>query len=201
MPRSIMRMLQVIMLATLLAAVPAPARAQERSPVEIFGGYSYFRLQKGANLNGWNASVAVDIKGWMKIVSDFSGHYGSLAEQVEFSDDDFPQISARAGERARLHFILFGPQFSLSSSDKINPFFHILMGAVHLRADATARLNDIVLNVPFARVSYASAVGGGLDIKLNDSVSLRVIKADYVFTAFIRDSFSNARLSTGIVIH
>jgi hypothetical protein len=179
----------------------APVRAQDRSPIEVFGGYSYFRLQKGANLNGWNASVALSINNWIKVVSDFSGHYGSLSEQTEFSDDDFPQISAPRGERARLHLILFGPQFSFYKNEKVETFFHILMGATHLRTDATARLDDIILNIPFAKVSYASAVGGGLDVKLNDSVSLRLIKADYVFTAFIKSSYSNARLSAGIVIH
>lgn len=193
-------MRRLALIAGLLIAPSAPAMAQDASPIQVFGGYSYLRLNGDANLHGWNASVAGDIKRWIKIVGDFSGHYGSLSQDAEFFSVDFPQISARPGERANLHSFLFGPQFSFYKNERIEPFFQILMGAAYLRANAAAKLGDISIDVPFASTSFASGVGGGLDIKLKDSFSLRLIKADYLLTTLGNQTQRNLRLSVGIVL-
>jgi opacity protein-like surface antigen len=194
-------MRRIIFTAALLITFSASARAQEAPLVELSGGYSYFRLDGGSNLHGWNGSIAINPIGALGLVAEFSGHYGPLSRRVDISDDNFPQISPRPGERSSLYLMLFGPRFSYRGNSKITPFTHTLFGASYLRTNATARLGDIVADVPFARGGYSMAIGGGLDVKVSDSVSLRLVQADYLLTNLGSNSQTSLRLSAGIVLH
>jgi hypothetical protein len=47
------------------------------SRVEIFGGGQYLHLDPNFNLQGWNAAVTLNAKGWLGITGDASGSYHS----------------------------------------------------------------------------------------------------------------------------
>jgi opacity protein-like surface antigen len=181
-------MRKLFLIAALMLVSSIAAQAQENSPsMEIFGGYSYLLADDddgGVDLHGWNASFNQNIVKWAGFKADFSGHYGD--------------VTFLPGQRADLttHLFLVGPQFSLRKYERVTPFVHALLGAAR---------TDLTLSSPTSRVSvddsaFALALGGGLDIKIVDSLAIRLFQADYVLTRFNDDSQHNFRASTGLVL-
>jgi hypothetical protein len=123
-------------------------------------------------------------------VGDFSGHYGSPKEfgytipSVNITSYTFmggPKLSARLGA--------------------VTPFAHFLIGA--------ARAGTGTRGVSIADTALAAAVGGGVDIRVNNSMAIRAAQVDYLMTRFrtYPDYFygnyserqNNFRFSAGIV--
>jgi len=146
--------------------------AQAQDKVELFGGYSYFRLDNSpsTNLNGWALSGQYKITDWFGGVADFSGDYGNIA-----------------GVGTSIHTFLFGPQVSFPA--RISPFAHVLVGAAH---SSIGGVGD---------TAFASAVGFGIDAKVAHGIYWRLIQGDYLATRFGGTTQNNARVSTGIVFH
>jgi hypothetical protein len=163
-------MKKLVLLFGLLSLVPCAARAQR---VELFGGYSYLRLDTGAgtvHLDGWDASGTIKTNSWIGLTGDFSGAYGSPF-----------------GPSTSLHTYLFGPQLSLPSPI-FSPFFHALVGGATTK---TGNSSD---------TAFATALGGGLDTKIAPLLSFRIVQVDYLATRFGGNTQNNLRVSTGIVI-
>lgn len=176
-------MRRVLCLAGLFLLATLPAAAQNAPKAEVFGGYSYLRVNPGGgangiNLNGWNASVAGNLNNWFGIVGDFSGAYGS-------------PTFAGVKVKTKAHNFLFGPRLSYRSNERFTPFAHALFGATRLEGSA--------LGANVSDTSFAMALGGGIDAKLNDRVAVRVAQFDYLLTRFASDNQHNLRLSAGIV--
>ena len=68
-------------LILLLWQFPLTVAAQGTPRAELFGGYSHLRLTKDsalepADLNGWNASVELNVTPTIGLLADFSADYG-----------------------------------------------------------------------------------------------------------------------------
>ena len=180
-------MRKLFIIAALALALPIIAQAQDSPRTEIFGGYSYLRLDNDLNddrdLNGWNASVNQNIIKWLGFKADFSGHYGNSL------------VLLGTGADLNTHLFLFGPQFSLRKFDRFQPFGHVLFGVV--RADVSSFVSG---GPSFDDTAFAMAVGGGLDVKVLDKLSVRLFQADYILTRFADDNQSNFRASAGVVL-
>ncbi|MGH9935541.1 MAG: outer membrane beta-barrel protein [Blastocatellia bacterium] len=179
-------MRKLFLIAAMMLALPIMAQAQDSPRTEIFGGYSYLRLDDDVNddrdLNGWNASVNQTIfKKWLGFKADFSGAYG-----------DFRALGP--GTDLSTHLFLFGPQFTLRKSERFQPFGHVLFGA------ARADLDNDIIGLDVEDTAFAMAVGGGLDVKVLNRLSVRLFQADYVLTRFDDDNQHNFRASTGLVL-
>lgn len=105
-------------------------------------------------------------------VADFNGTYGTLD-----------------GVGAREHTFLFGPQVSLPA--RVSPFAHALFGVAKESQDPIppppCPVGPILCTVFLslgADQSFATAVGGGIDVKLVHFVKLRLVQFDYVRTQF-----------------
>jgi opacity protein-like surface antigen len=156
-----------------------PALAQEVPKADVFGGYSW----AGGNFHGWNASVTGNITKRFGIVADFSGHYGS--------EIDGPLL---VNENA--HSFLVGPRFTFRGK-RVSPFVYTVFGVTRFHASATVsgqRLSD-------TDTGFSSAVGGGLDIKLNDRVAVRAFQIDYFRPNFFGEAHNRGRLAFGLVIN
>jgi hypothetical protein len=105
---SLMRRLSF--LAVFLLLLPLSLLAQDAPKAEFFGGYSYFHADGGANLNGWNASVAGNVNKWFGVVADFAGHY-----------NDFSQ-----------HTYMFAPRLTYRENERVTPFVQALFGDSHV---------------------------------------------------------------------
>jgi hypothetical protein len=188
-------MRKLFFIAALTLALSIIAQAQEAPRVEVFGGYSYMRLDDDGSgldrdLNGFNVSGNIKVLGKrLGIKADVSGHFGQISFVPGISNIDQRQF-----------LFLFGPQYSLRTSGKIQPFVHTLFGFTNLRLN-----NDVIGDI--TDTGFAFAAGGGVDIKaLSSRLSLRLVQADYVLTKFSDSSASgnntnnNLRISTGMVV-
>jgi opacity protein-like surface antigen len=186
-------MRKLILLASLLLALPLVALAQDQPKVEIFGGYSWFNPEGDDNdLHGWNASVTGNLNKWFGIKSDFSGYYdrATLPSGVRIS--------------ANTHFFMVGGQFAYRKSDRVQPFAHLMVGTsrAHLTVTRTCAptVAGCVARVSGTDVGFAFMAGGGVDVKLIKSLAARVIQADYVLVRDEGENFHGLRLSTGLVL-
>ncbi len=93
---------------------------------------------------------------------------------------------------------LAGLRYSLRKSGRFTPFGQVLVGVTH----ASGGLAPSQIHAG-SSTAFAMAAGGGLDIKLNRSFSLRAFQTDYLLTLLpnrTNDHQNNFRLSTGIVV-
>ena len=168
-------------LAAFLIAPSAMAQSpsHEESRFEVFGGYSYIR-DNGENLHGWTGALIVNVNDWLGLAADFDGHYdsfGSGAGKVRFSAYGYT----------------FGPHVSFHNKTRVKPFVFALFGGVHERIK--------VGSVTGTDNGFAMNLGGGLDVRLNEHVSLRLIQADAAYTRFSGAGDTSPRISTGLVLH
>ena len=156
----------------------AAAQDQPAPKWEIFGGYSLFypnsdvhgtlplglvpltsRLE--TNPRGAGASITYDFNRWFGLTLDGSTHWGesegSLGTRID--DTDFSNLS-------------FGPKFTFRG-EHFAPFLEALVGDHRL---APAAFHDI--DRP------GIMLGGGLDLKVAEHLSLRLIRADYVMSSY-----------------
>lgn len=152
--------------------------AQATSRVELFGGYSYQRLNStsggGTGLNGWAADMQTNVKRSFALATSFSGAYGN-----------------QSGADLQLYTFLAGPRL-VHRTERANFFVHALLGG--------ARLNASALGVGDNSTSFATALGGGVDVKLTRRTAVRVFQTDYLLTRLAGNTQHNFRLSSGIVI-
>jgi opacity protein-like surface antigen len=154
------------------------ALAQDTPKAELFGGYSY----AGSGSHGIDASITANINRWFGIVADFGGQY------ARFSEEGFT-------EKIRTHTFLFGPRFSLRKKRAI-PFAHALFGVSNLKTETT----EFGPLFSFSDTGFGMALGGGLDIRLNDRIAIRAVEIDYLRTNFFGGLQQKGRLTAGLVV-
>lgn len=193
------RTLQAAVVLCVLAFV-GPRVAQAQDKVELFGGFSYVRgnvsfqqqppltvcgltclqptkVTQHPNLFGWEFSAAYKFLPFISANLDFGEQYGSLN-----------------GGSDRLKTYLFGPQLSLPGP--ISPFVHAEFGFAH---ESVGTFSNAMLLSPGSDTSFATALGGGLDIKALPIFSLRLIQIDYLHTSLYHGTQNRPRISAGIV--
>jgi opacity protein-like surface antigen len=191
-------MRKLLLTAALLLALPMIALAQDEAPkVEIFGGYSYLRLDDDftgldRDLNGFNTSFTTNLNKWFGITAEFSGHYGTA--NIAGVNTDFDT-----------YIFAVGPRVAYRGIERITPYGHVLVGAARSSLD----FGNVVGSVSGS--GFALVVGGGVDLKLTDNIALRLFQADYVLTridnitnsatsGFNTQNQNNFRASTGVVV-
>jgi hypothetical protein len=139
--------------------------------IEVFGGYSYQRLDSSPsrNLNGVEITAQYKLANWLGVAADLDGHF-VLPSQTDGRS---------------LHFMV-GPQISFPA--RISPFVHVLAGIGH------------VSNNGIGDTSFAAAIGGGIDMRIAPLLSWRIIQGDDLITHYFGGIQHSARVSTGIVI-
>lgn len=156
-----------------------PVMAQDTPKAEVFGGYSW----AGGNFHGWNSSVTGNVTKRFGITADFSGHYGSeLAGPILINQD--------------AHSFLFGPRYAFRGK-KFTPFIYALVGATRYRESATIAGQKL----SGSDTGFSSAVGVGLDVRVNDRVAIRAFQIDYFRPNFFGEAHNRGRLAFGVVLH
>ena len=192
-------MRKLLFLFLLIGACFSAVQAQDEvRPFEVFGGYSYLRTGNpyDEDSHGWNTAVSGNLTKHIAVKADFAGHYDNYSRALTGGAIDVSN---------RLHTFLFGPQFNFRATERVNPFVHALFGAAHDRTRATRG----AAVVDFSDTGFAMVLGGGVDAKLNDSVSFRIFQTDYLLTRYsdpniapvARRNIHRFRFSTGLVFH
>ncbi len=189
-----------ILVCSLVLACSFSAKAQDSSKVDVFGGYSYLRFQvpnAGLNGNGGSGQVTYNFNPMIGFTGDFGGYH--------FSE------GGRGGS-GTIFTYLFGPKFTLRRG-KWSPFVQALFGGAWVGAgiegecDGARRAQGEVCGASSSLNSFAMALGGGVDYKLMDHISIRLFDADYLMTRFnvgiegTNSTQSNVRISTGVVFN
>ena len=138
---------------------------------EVYGGYSFVRLNPG----GTNTN------GWDAALTE------KLFKVVGITADFGGTYTSSSGVKTSMNTFLFGPQVSLPAP--VSPFVHALFGAARVSSAGSSS------------TSFASAVGGGIDIHPIPLIGLRLIQADYLNTHFGNTRQNDFGLSAGIVLH
>lgn len=160
-------------------AEPKESESEGERPFEIFGGYSYLR-DDGHNLNGWTGTLIVNVNKWFAIAADVDGHYGSHREGHEVV-------------RVREHGFTFGPHVALHNRSRIIPFAFALFGGAHENVKTAGETESAT--------GFAANLGGGLDVRVNEAWSVRLIQVDAAYTRFHGEGKTAPRFSTGLVFH
>jgi hypothetical protein len=169
-------MLKYKLYILMILLFPVLSFAQDTPKVDVFGGYSFMRLE-GANLNGGIISVTGNVTKRFGLVGEFS--YFAGRETVIVNN-----VSSRVSVKKIP--ILFGPQVSFRNKSKVTPFARALFGIVKERGVEP-------------ETAFGASFGGGFDYKINDKVSWRV-QGDYLLTRK-GDTEHILRFSTGLVFH
>jgi hypothetical protein len=177
--------MRVIARALLLLSFPTVVFAQTPKG-NVFVGYSFMSADvpnsaDRKNLNGWEASIEGKVLPFLGIVADGSGHYG----RTEIPACPVPVGGVCAPVNGNIHTALVGPRAS-ASLHGIRPFAHVLFGAA-------------VISGVSSEVSFASAFGGGVDLKIAPIIGWR-FQGDYIHTHFAGSPQGQTRFSTGIVL-
>lgn len=172
-------MIRVFVLTMVILGLALSTMAQDTPKVEVFGGYSY----AGTGSNGFAASLAGNLNDWFGLTVEVGGQYSKLTDQG-FT------------EKIKTNSILFGPRFSLRRNKKVVPFVQALIGAAHLKTET----NEFGPLVSFSDTSLQTALGAGVDIRINDRFAFRAVQVDYLRTHFFGESQHTGRIATGVVI-
>jgi hypothetical protein len=171
--------------------VAQTASAQEPPKVDISAGYTYIYANvvvtgQGISLNGASGSVAYNYNKWVGFVFDIGTYYASNA--------------AGTGQTLGVTTYLFGPRFSWRKNEKVTPFGQVLLGGGY----AGGTLYTGGASPLGAQNSFAMTAGGGLDWKVQPSISVRLVQAEYLRTQFnngVNFNQNNFRFTAGVVLH
>ena len=173
--KSVSALALVLPALSLLLVGAAPLAAQQPRQYELSAGYAYMRVDSSAgplSLHGIRFSGAKKLMGWLAVAGDLGGYHL---------------------EGFRLATILAGPRFTARARQKTSAFVQVLLGGAHANAGGRG--------FPAYHQSLAWAMGGGLDCRLNDRVSLRLAQTEYVQTRLAGEVQHNLRAGAGMVFH
>jgi opacity protein-like surface antigen len=186
-----MKLRVLVCFGALLSLCGAAAEAQDNPKVDVFAGYSYVRDNPGPtsgddfSLNGGSVSVDYHITGWLGAVADIGAYHNGDVRGT--------------GTTGTLTTYMFGPRVTLRSWRRLTPFGQTLFGFGRGTSDVSGVLTG-------NQNAFAMAVGGGVDYKINNRLSVRPLQVDYLLTRFTQGTTSNQtennlRASAGIVVH
>jgi hypothetical protein len=190
----------LLLLASLLS-FPAFAQNQYSPTIEVFGGGSYVRTDNSPNVNayGWEASATeypYESYRWIGGTVEANGVYAS--PDVKLGNQTLGGLL-----NANIYTYMAGPSVVLHTRRAMEPFAHVLLGAVIRNVNTTGKGEAILgTSVSQSDTVFGYALGGGLDVPITARVATRG-QADWLRSSFkdsAADRQDNLRVSVGIVL-
>jgi len=192
----------VILLSILLLLVPITSAQTDEKKTEVFVGFSalaaqnaltnrdvktfdgftpeQFRALAGFELldqdryvpgYGFEANVTRYFSKHVGLSGDFSGYYGKRYARI--ADSVFKADHS-------IYYVMAGPKVRLLNEHRANVFFHALAGAAHTRVSYREDFTTNPTTANDSSTRFAFALGGGVDLRVNNRVSLRLFQLDYI---------------------
>jgi len=166
------------------------AFAQEYSKWEVPVDYTFARgnpanVGKPFSLNGGGGGLVYNFDQYFGIKMDLQG-YGSTTRTAT----DFLIVNplsnttvSSATFQANLFTYMFGPQIRVPMHT-FKPFAELLFGGAHSNTYSNLYKASGACCVAPNNNAFAMAVGGGFDIRVNKTISIRPFQMDYLLTRF-----------------
>lgn len=179
--------LYFIAAAFLMSGVMAVAQENTTPVVEVGANYSFVYNTSAPGLrslpeNGGSGYLEYNINRTVGLVADLGGYNNSINNFKTFS-------------------YLFGPRFNIRRS-RYTPYVQFLFGGTNGWYSVPAASSF----APTSQNGFATAAGGGLDIKVSAHIAIKPIQLEYVtsqlpsFVANARGIQNDLRYSAGIVL-
>jgi hypothetical protein len=187
---------------------PALAYGQDSDDFEVFGGFSAFHVDAGDDSLGVGSWAYGGMGELTWFVTDWFGIGGEVAYH-QYSPQIPPNIFIGGDISFSQTTFLAGMRFRYKNRSRFVPSARLMMGVGHASADVLLtprrpwdRLPEF-WGQPFrfedSDNSFTVALGGSLDINLNDRIAIRAIQPDIVITNY-GDSSADIRISTGLLV-
>jgi opacity protein-like surface antigen len=206
-----MRKLFFLVLFALACAPISFAQNAERRGPEVFVGYSNLQsegitvtdsddpfdndsfIEDRTGLNGINASITGYITPRFGLTGEFSFYQ---------KGDDVRSGNIESEINVRRFNFMGGPTVKFRNESRAEPFVHALFGAANTRFEAEERttIGSTTTTDRFEADStdFTMALGGGLDVRVNNRIAIRAIQIDYN-PVFFRDRTLDILTPTGTI--
>ena len=151
-------MRKLLVTLALISMFCVPAIGQDLPQVEVYGGY-LFQKYPGVYLHGFVGAIEVNINRFFSVAGEYGYGYNGLSYwegDVSWNDMTF----------------MIGPRFSYRGG-RIRLFAHALLGG--MRNSSNADRTYFLLEAGSV-TKFAMAFEGGIDIALNERISIRPIQ-------------------------
>jgi hypothetical protein len=175
-------MKKFLVFVVILLGFSAMAMAQELPRAEVYGGYAFFACDNAAFgvrggssclYQGWNGSIKINGNKWIGFTADVGGYYDrGVTGKVERNSYSF----------------LVGPVVSVHMG-KVTTFYRALFGDAYVYPG---------LYWPYDN-SLAMALGGGVDVSINNRFSIRPVQLEYMPVKSGKPLSDNLRFSAGFI--
>jgi opacity protein-like surface antigen len=165
----------------LLFAIPAFAQG-DSGKVEVSANFSFARWNpaknyaNSVNLYGGGGSLTYFFTEYIGIKGEFLG-YGSQNQTIRCAACEGNIVAS-----GNLFTYQFGPVVK-KRTGTFQPYGQLLLGGAHSNVYANVATTGGLGTAPSSN-AFAMVVGGGVDVKLSHSISLRLAEADYLLTRF-----------------
>jgi hypothetical protein len=182
---------RTVMLMGVALLMGKTAFAQEYPKWEESLDYTYARgnpanVGKPFSLNGGGGALVYNFNGFIGIKVDLQG-YGSATRAVNnfvvVNPGGVATIVNSASVQSNLFTYMAGPQLRVPAHT-FRPFAEFLFGGALTHFHGNLVTAESATNVNTSNNAFAMAVGGGLDIKVNKTISIRPFQMDYLLTRF-----------------
>ena len=222
-----MKKILFTIILTMLSAAPAAA-LEEIPEFEVFGGYSLLKMGASGNdirsfqdgvyspggtwknndtsfflIRGAAGSVAFNLNEKFSIVAEGRYNQGDTIKGSFgfFSPETLTDIQTPFTLGIKNVSALVGPRISYRNfrNGQATVFAHALAGIDYWRLNCDFTITGEKQRATGNKAGPGIAVGGGVDVIVNEKIAVRVIQADYYMTRQMERFMNNVNLSFGIV--
>lgn len=169
----------------------------ERNVTRFLARPPNFTFNPKQTLQGFEASASVNLTGGFGVTGDFSDHFKSRRVADVLGGFILNDV--------RVYNVLGGPQYRFRGNSRVSPFVRGLAGVAITRS--SVEVPSINAKDHFSSTDFALALGGGVDVRVNNRVAARVFQVDYnpIFLSkfntlgFPKLRADNVRFSFGVV--
>jgi hypothetical protein len=198
----------------LCAAGFAQNQTDEYKKNEFYVGYSHQQIDRGNYRpgNGFEGAYVRNIHKYFGIKGSVSGAYSGDEFIIRQTTTTTPteNFEYRQKVNTATYNFLGGVQVKNNASEaRFKPFAHALAGVAVTRNKFSLTCTTgncpppyaTGVNFNFNDTNFAAAVGGGLDIRINDRIDFRAIQVDYnpIFAGGGGSIQHNVRFGIGVV--
>jgi opacity protein-like surface antigen len=161
-------------------------------------------LDDRQGFNGFEVSGVYNASRYFGLKADMSATYHNRGFAFNVPTPGGGTGSIGFETKSSLYNFLGGVQIKdNSTSGRVKPFAHALVGAAHTRVKLSGLGCSVGVDCSLiqggSETNIAAAFGGGLDVKLNRSVQLRLVQVDYNPIWFDGGRQNNFRFGFGLV--